>query len=227
MNLSRRFAGASGVVFVLLSVVIGVSAPPIPTLATSGPDVVTYFSKNQGGFLIGNYLGAAALIPGIIVVLYVTIAIRDAEPGRGYVWLIALVTNTTSIAAAITAFALLQAAAVVAPSSPPQLALAITDAGLMSFGLFFLPQAAGVASLAWGFLLTGTMPRAIGWAGVPVAAVMLVASVGTIVRTEPLAAGGLATVAGIGLFFIWFLAISAVLLAPPRRSTTRAAESTP
>jgi hypothetical protein len=84
MNLSRRFAGASGIVFVLLSVAIAVVAPPIPSLATSGPDVVAYFAKNQDSFLIGNYLGALGLLPGIIVILYLIVAIRDAEPERGF-----------------------------------------------------------------------------------------------------------------------------------------------
>jgi hypothetical protein len=215
MNLSRRFAGASGAVFVLLSVTIAVIAPPIPSLATSGPDVVAYFAKNQDSFLIGNYLGALGLLPGIIVILYLIVAIRDAEPERGFIWLLALVTNTSGLAAAVAVFALLQGAAVVAPSSPPQLALALMDAGNMGFGLFFIPQAAGVASLAWGFLRTGTMPRAIAWAGVPIAAIMLVASFGTVVRTEPMAAGGVATVVAFGVFVLWFLAISVVLLVRP------------
>ncbi len=221
MNLSRRVAGASGVIFVLLSVAVAVTAPPVPSLATSGPDVVAYYTKNQDGFLIGNYLGAIALIPGIIVILYLAILIRDSEPGRGFVWLLALVTNTTAIAAGVAGFALLQTAAVVAPSSPPQLALAVNDAAWMIFGMFFIPQAAGVASLAWGFLRTGVLPRVIGWAGVPVAAAMLVASVGTVVRTEPLAAGGVATLVALGLFVIWLLVISAVLLATkPAKAVT-------
>ena len=188
MNLSRRVAGACGVAFVVLSVAIVVTAPPLPTLATSGADVVAYFAKNQGGFLIGNYLGAVALLPGLVLILYLTIAIRDGETGRGYIWLLALVANTSALAVAVAVFVLLQAAAVVAPGSPPQVGLALTDAGMMAFGLFFLPQAAGVAALAWGFLLTGTMPKLIGWSGYLVAAAMVVASVGTVVRTEPLAA---------------------------------------
>ena len=154
------------------------------------------------------------------MILYLIVAIRDAEPGRGFIWVLALVTNTAGLAAAVAVFALLQAAAVIAPSSPPQLALALTDAGVMGFGLFFIPQAAGLASLAWGFLRTGTMPRAIAWAGVPIAAIMLVASFGTVVRTEPLAAGGLVTVVAFGLFVLWFLAISVILLVRPEPKAT-------
>jgi hypothetical protein len=220
VSFPRRLAGASGVVFVLLSVAIAFTAPPIPSLATRGGDIVRYFAKNQGGFLVGNYLGAVALIPAVILVLYLSIEIRDAEPGRGYLWLLVLMTNTMSLAAAVTVFALLQASAVVAPSSPPQLALAISDAGNMSFGFFFLPQGAAVLSTAWGFLQTGTMPREIAWAGVPVAITMLAASIGTLVLTEPLAAGGLVTVVAFGLFVVWLLAISIVLLTTTKPKPT-------
>ena len=59
--------------------------------------------------------------------------------------------------------------------------------------------------------------RAIAWAGVPVAIAMLAASLGTMVLTEPLAAGGLFTLVAFGLFVLWLLAISILLLATKRK----------
>jgi hypothetical protein len=215
MNIPRRFAGISGLVFVILSVAVAVTAPPLPSVAATGSNVLAYFTNNQGGVLIGNYLGAVALLPGFIITLYVVLAIRDAEPGRGYIWLLALVTNTASIAAAVVVFILFQTAAVVAKGSPSELALALSDAAAISFAMFFVPQAAGVASVAWGVQRTGVLPRWIAWFGWLVVVAMLVASFGVIVLTEPLAAGGIVTALAFGLFAVWFLAISITLLLPP------------
>jgi hypothetical protein len=214
VELSRRMAGIAGIVFAVLSVLI-VIAPPIPTLTASGAEIVSYYANNQTGFLVGNYLGAVALLPAFVLVAYLTVQIRAGEPDGGILWVLVIVANATAFAAAMLVFVLLQAAAVVAPGASPQTAKAFSDAGNMAFGFFFLPQAAGVASVAWGFLVTATMVRWIAWLGLVVAVIQLVASLGTVVVTGPLAAGGPVTLVAFVGFVIWFLLISVVLLVRP------------
>jgi hypothetical protein len=75
-----------------------------------------------------------------------------------------------------------------------------------------LPTAAGTAALAWGFLATQWMSRPIGLAGIGVAALLLVASFGTLVVSGPLAAGGSVTIVLLVAFVAWLLWISVTLL---------------
>lgn len=215
MELSRRMAGVAGIVFVVLSVVIAVTAPPLPTLTASGTEVVSYYANNQFGFLMGNYLGAVALLPAFLLVAYLAVQIRKGEPDDGSLWVLVIVSNATAFAAAVLIFVLLQAAAVVAPGAPPQTAKMFSDTANLAFGFFFLPQAAGVAAVAWGFLVTGAMARWIAWLGLLVALIQLVASLGTVVITGPLAAGGPATLVAFVAFLVWFLLVSVVLLVRP------------
>jgi hypothetical protein len=212
MKLSRKLAGLSGVAFVLLSVAIGALAPPPPSLASSGADIVSYYSAHQGGFLAGNYLGAVAILPAFLLVVYLSIAIREAEPEGGHLWLLVIVTNASALTVAMVLFALLQAAAVVAPNSAPPAAKAVSDAANMVFGFSFLPTGAGIAALAWGFLATQSMSRAIGWTGIGVAALVLIASFGTVVVSGPLAAGGIVSLVALLAFVAWLLWISVTLL---------------
>jgi hypothetical protein len=65
------------VAFVMLSVAIVFTAPPLPTLNSTGADIVTYYTDHQYGFLVGNYLGAVAVLPAIIVIVYLTVLVRD------------------------------------------------------------------------------------------------------------------------------------------------------
>ncbi|MDP9326558.1 MAG: hypothetical protein M3O87_08525, partial [Candidatus Dormibacteraeota bacterium] len=158
-------AGIAGVVFVVLSSAIAVTAPPIPTLTASGAEIVTYYANNQTGFLVGNYLGAVAILPAFLLIAYLTIQIRAGETDDGSLWVLVILSNATAFAAAMLIFVLLQTAAVVAPGGPPQTAKAVSDAGNLAFGFFFVPQAAAIASVAWGFLVTGAMVRSIAWLG--------------------------------------------------------------
>ena len=219
VQLSRRLAGISGVVFVVLSVAILATAPPPPTLTSSAAEIVTYYADHQGGFLLGNYLGALALVPAFVVLVYLAVTIRDAEAGRGSLWVLAITTSATALGVTIVLFALLQAAAVVAPAGPPSTAKAVSDVANVTFGFFFVPMGAAVGAIAWGFLATRTMPVWIGWSGIVVALLQLVGSLGTVVITGPLAAGGIVTLVAFSALIAWFLVISVILLVRPLPQT--------
>jgi hypothetical protein len=215
MRISRKLAGVSGVAFVVLSLAIAVTAPLPPSLASSGADIVSYYTAHQGGFLFGNYLGALAILPAFVLVVYLATAVRNSETEGGQIWLLIIVANASALTVAMVLFALLQAAAVVAPGAPPQTAKAISDSANMLFGFSFLPTGAGTAALAWGFLSTPGLSRRIGWTGIAVAALALISSLGTLIVSGPLAAGGIVSIVALVAFVAWFLWISVTLLATP------------
>lgn len=62
-----RAAGWAGIVFSVLSlIVIPLSFPPPPPLGATGAEFSAYYDAHRWGFLIGNYLGIAAFIPGFL-----------------------------------------------------------------------------------------------------------------------------------------------------------------
>jgi type III secretory pathway component EscV len=86
-------AGVAGLVFVVLSAAIVVTAPPIPALTASGAEIMTYYTNNQTGFLVGTYLGAVALLPGFLLIAYLIVQIRRGEPDGGSLWVLVIVAN--------------------------------------------------------------------------------------------------------------------------------------
>jgi hypothetical protein len=212
MSISPRLAGVCGVVFVVLSAAIAVTAPPLPSLAASGTDVVTYFANHHWGFLIGNYLGAVALLFGLPLFVHLTLAVRDGERDGGWLWILVVLTAAAATGFSLTVFTLFQVAAMEAPNLPAATAKALSVAAGMSFAFDLLPIAAVMASLALGFLVTRVMNVWIGRAGLAGAAVCVIASLGTLTTNDPLAAGGAVTLVAFSAFVAWFLWISVVLL---------------
>jgi hypothetical protein len=212
MKLSNRVAGVCGIVFVVLSAAIAVTAPPLPTLTAGAAEVGAYYSAHQGGFLAGNYLGAVALVPGLVLLAFLVQGIRSAEAPGGAVWLLAALASGVGFASALFLLALLQATGVVAPTAEPGTAKALSDVSNIAFGMSLLPLGAMVGSLSWGFLATGVLSRWIGCAGLVVALVNLLASLGTVILTGPMAAGGPATLVAFIALVGWSLWVSIAVL---------------
>lgn len=216
----RRLAGVAGIVFAVLSlIVIPLSPETPPPLGSSPAEIAGYYAAHRLPFLIGNYLGVAAFVPGFIQLAFLAALIRRAEGQDG--WLSMLVLSSGTFVYGVGAAVLLVFQAVpflIGPGREGALE-AMASLANAGFALIFLAGLAFVLAVVWATLSTGALPRWFAYAGVLVAIVSLAQSAGAIV-TEPrwLAGGGLATSLAFMAFFGWLFALGVIFVRPARES---------
>jgi hypothetical protein len=208
-----RWAGLTGLAFVALSGVVLFVAPFWPPAGASAQAVVDFYRAHRLPFLIGNGLALAAAVPSFVQLGALIVLIKKAEGERGWLWAATLVA--VIVAHAVGAIALLAYQAVPFELGPghENVAKGLSDLGGVAFAGFLFIVAGFVLLTSWATWTTRVLPRALGHAGVPVAALCIVASLGGVI-TEPtwLAGGGLFSCLAAGAFFAWCGALSFVFL---------------
>lgn len=210
-----RVAGWSGIAFSVLSlIVIPLEAYPLPPpLGSSGATLAAWFGAHRRGFLIGNYLGVAAFVPGFVQLAVLAARVRRLEGAAG--WLSSLVLGTGTFTYAVFACSL-----VVFQVLPflvdPRLEAAMEAMGSLGAVWFALDGLAAlplVLAVGWATVRVGVLPAWFAWASWLLALLALVMSLGGLTATPPwLAGGGLATGIGFVAFFAWTFAIGVIQL---------------
>ncbi|MFO0762568.1 MAG: hypothetical protein U0359_39375 [Byssovorax sp.] len=209
-----RLAGWAGIVFSILSLIVIplVVTPmtPAPVLGSSGAEIAAWYTAHRMGFLVGNYLGIAAFVPGFVQLAVLAARVRKAEGEDGFLG--ALVLSTGIFAYTVFACSLVVFQVLPFLTDPAE-ARALGWLGSVWFSLDGLAALPFVLSVGWAVGRTGALPRWIAPASWAVAVVALVMSFGSLTMAPGwLAGGGLATFAGFFLFFVWTGALGAAML---------------
>lgn len=207
-----RLAGWAGIVFSILSlIVIPLTASPLPVLGAAGADYARWHAAHRTGFLVGNFLGLAAFLPGLVQLAVLAAAIRRREGEGG--WRAALV-----LASGVFTYAIFFCSLVVFEALPFLLAPRMLDSleamgtlGNVWFAVDGLAALPLVVAVAWAG--RGTLPGWLVTASWLVALLATIMSLGGITASPAwLAGGGVATFVGFTAFFSWTLAIGVVQL---------------
>jgi hypothetical protein len=212
----QRVAGASGIVFALLILVVAVGLAPNPPPSTaSGKDVVAYVSAHRDALGLANYLGALATLFFLTFAAGLRGRLARAETDRGQlanvsfgaaVVLAALLLATASAEVAITQRALENGDVSVAT-------LYVLSAG--AGAVFFFPIAGMVAAGSASGMASRSLPPWLCWVGAIVVVVELLAGAASAVRSGALALDGAVGTAALPAFLVWTLATSIVLVVRP------------
>ncbi len=195
-----------GILFVILSIAIGVTAPPLPTTAADGAAVLEFYTAHRSGFMFGNFLGMLALIPAIPMYTYTAYRIRLAEGAEGWLWLMSLFAGLIAHAVGMVDLAIYQVASL---QTTPELAKLANDLGAMCFAAIF-PALTGCAwAVSIASLTVGGFGRWTGISGVIVGLVCLVVSFGALWPDGVLAVPGPATGGAFLLYIAWTSAMAA------------------
>ena len=208
--IERRVVGLCGISSAILLGIIGVIPPP-PPVGAAASVVVPYFSEHQVGVLVLNYLGLLGLLPFLVVLAYVSGAVRRAE-GSGWLSILVLLTGGLFSAAGFVVLALLQIVAYCALHTTPDVAKALNDATSLTFAMMFLAAAGFNAAFTWANVNTRLWPAWLGLSSMAVAIASIVASFGSIATDGLLAAGGPATLVAFGAFLLWLLAFGGLIV---------------
>src|SRR5207253_811422 len=125
-----------------LSVVIALVAPPWPPAGSPNHAITAYFALHRMPFLIGNYLAAVAVIPGVIQVAALAALARSRDEG-GWLWLAMFGATLIAHASGVVVLANYQALAFLATSATDSgTAVVISELANVGFGFFVIALAA-------------------------------------------------------------------------------------
>ncbi len=210
----HRAAGVAAIAFALLSLAIFPAVAPdvLPPLGASPASVSAYFASHRMPFLIGNYLGIAALVPGLVTLSYLCALFRRAEEPEGWSWLIVMSSGVLFFGVAAVDLIVFQVVPFLSTPGLEASARVASDIAEAAFALLMLPALAFTLSVAWSIHQTSALPRWIATSGVVTAILSLVASFGAIWTPPWLVAGGPVTSLVLVVLAGWFVAIGVVLV---------------
>ena len=223
-----RVAAATGIAFVVLGIIALVVVPQSPQPDASSAEVAAYFTDNRSGILAQTYLFAVAGIFFLWFLGSLRSQLRRAEGGTGRLSAVAFAGGIATFAAFGTGSGISAAlAAGIAPQGDFAVSNAFFELGSqvfsgVSFPVIVLSLAASIAILRYR-----AFPDWLGWLGLAVTLTGIIGSFALFADSGFFAPGGGFSYVAFGLFFVWFLLLSVVLVqqlpvaAPVRATPTR------
>jgi len=222
----------AGIIFSVLSLVVfplvmaSPSSPP-PIVGQSGAEVAVWFDQHRRGFLLGNYLGVAAFLPGFVQLTVLAARIKRAEGEGGFLGTLILTTGTFGYAVFACSLIAFQAMPFLLA---PHLQAAIEALGSLTAVWFALDGLAAFPLLiAVGLAARSTrvLPPWFARFTWVIAFFAFAMSLGSLTASPPwLAAGGMVTGVGFIGFFVWTFVLGVVFMRK-RADAPRAASATP
>lgn len=201
----QPLVGLAGIAYALLSIIVGPMCPqPFPTNVFTGAESAAYFAANQNMFLIGNYLGLVAFLPGLPLFAYTAARIRAKEAADGWIWLMVLMGGVLAHSVGAIDLALYEVAALPAARATPELAKLCLDMAAVTFGFCFLLIGFYALVTSVAALKLGVFSKASGLVGLVVGVLCCAASLGTLfLDNQFLAIPGQFVGGAFVLFFAW------------------------
>jgi hypothetical protein len=221
----RRWTGVVGFVWVLIQV----AAVVLFLIAGSPPEFgdakkFTAWINTNSGLLMGDaFLTGVATLPLLAQFTGLRSIIRNA--GEGWEWAAALFFGAGTVTAAVLIIgsaAEASAAFISGSGTEPTTVRAAWAATQMILTFVYFPSAAVLGIVAYSALRAGILPRWIAWLSGVCAVLDLIAGLtifGGTGGNGPI--GLLPLILGATPVFVWFVAVSVVLVRGPRHTPTR------
>jgi hypothetical protein len=213
---ASRLAGWAGIVFSVLSLIVlpmALPPPPPPALGATGAQLATWFADHKLGFLVGNYLGILAFVPGLVQLAVLAARVRRLQGPNGWFSSLILATGAFTYAMFACSLALFQVLPFLVDARQHDMAEAMGSLAMVWFALDGLGALPLVLFVGWAGRATGALPKwfaPYSWLTALLATVM---SLGAL-TTQPawLAAGGPVSGLGFIAFFVWTGVLGGVFL---------------
>jgi hypothetical protein len=211
---SRLVAGGAGLLFVALTVIPPLIVGVPPPAGASAAAVVMYYTSGREALLAAAWIGAVGIVPSFVFFACIVAIVREAEGEAGWLWLLALL----GLAGAFVTVIVLTALAAILPYSAatisPPVAQVFSDLSGLTLVIYFFPIAVFFGAVGYVLATRGGLPPQLGVAGLAVAVVSLLATVGIFVDWGPLKPGAIITLSVFALQVAWWGVASLALLAP-------------
>jgi hypothetical protein len=211
----RQAAGLAGIVFGVLSAAIFPAIYPDfpPPLGGAASEIVRFHGAHGRDFLIGNYLGLLAMIPGLFKLSYLVRLFRMHEAAESTKSLFVLCTGVFAFGVSTCDLLVFQAIPFVARPGLDAGAKAVSDIAFAGFAIVLIGLAGFMWAIAWANEERWVLPRWLTRAGIPLGIVSLAGSVGACISAPSFwAGGGAMSSICLGAFLVWFFLVDLALL---------------
>lgn len=215
---TQRIAGWCGLVFTVLSLIVipltAGGSEQLPALGGPGEGFARWYGAHKTGFLVGNYLGIAAFVPGFVQLAVLAALFRKKDDEDRWFGAFVLASGTFTYCVFACSLAVFQALPFLVDPASPQASLAAGTIASVWFALDGLAAVPFLLAVAWATLATKeVLPRWFASFTWVVTALAIVMSLGSIwIEPAWLAGGGPATIAGFFAFFVWTGVLAVVML---------------
>lgn len=208
----ERLAAATGIVFVVLGVIALVVGGQAPRPDDPDQEIVSYFVDNRSGLLLQAYLFGLASIFFLWFIGSLRSHLRRAEEETGRLSAVAFGGGVATLAIVLVGISLSAALAFRVAEADPSVAMALFHVGSQAFTLSSFPAVVLVAAASVVIIRTSALPPWLGWLGGLLSLAFLVSGLAVFVESGPLASGGVYGYTVFGVFFLWVLLASVLLV---------------
>ncbi len=209
-SLWERLQAATGLVFVLLSLIALFALPPRPAAGVSAKEIASYYTVHHGAAQAVDYIVLLALLFALWFIGYVRTVFARAEGETHHLSTLFFGSGVAAVAIGLAFWGM----SLALPGQAADLGAikALSDVVNFGFSMAFLPDFLHIGTASVLVLLTGVLPRWVGVFGLVVAVVQFLGSLSLVVTSGFFAVGGLVTFLAFVVFLLDVLVVSIVLI---------------
>jgi hypothetical protein len=214
----RRLIGLFGIAYVVLTIAPALFLPPPPPGGAALDTITRYYVEHREALLVAGWVGLLAFPIGFAFLAGLAVLLRGDDPTSTWLVAVAVVSFVATLSVAAVQGILALATPYVARSASATDLKLLADITQLGFSATFPLEISYFAATGVLAVRTRNLPSWLGYSAFVVVAAALLASLGVVVDSGPLAAGGPVTLVALVAGLLWWLAASFLLLM--RRATT-------
>ncbi len=209
-SLWERLQAATGLVFVLLSLITLFALPARPAAGASAKEIALYYTVHSGAAQTVDYLFLLGLLFSLWFIGYLRTVFTRAEGETHYLSTLFFGSGVAAVAIALAFWGM----GLALPRQAADLGVikALSDVVNLGISITFLPELLHVGTASVLVLRTGALPRWVGVFGLVVAVVQFLGSLSLLIPSGFFAAGGVFTFLAFLALLLDILVVSIVLI---------------
>jgi len=212
----QRLIGSLGMLYVVATIAPAFFLPPPPPGGAPVAEIASYYSGHRDALLVAGWFGLLAFPFGFAFVSGLGLILRGPDTTSAWLVVIALVSISVTLAVAAVQGILALAVPYVSASASPAEVKLLADITQLGFSATFAFEISYFVASGFLALRSPVIPDWLGYTAMIAAFPALLGSLGVVVGSGPLAAGGPATLVALVAGLLWWLAASLLLLLRPR-----------
>jgi len=225
----QRLIGVLGIAYVVLTIAPAFFLPPPPPGGAPLAEVARYYTEHRSGLLLAGWVGLLAFPVGFAFLAGLAMVFRGDDSTSTWLFVTALLSVSVTLSAAAVQGILALATPYVSTAVTPVEVKLLADVTQLGFSATFPFEISYFISIGALGLRTRVLPSWLSYLAFVVTVPALLASLGIVVGSGPLAAGGPATLVALVASLLWWLLAGLLLLVRtlPRSGLTATAATAP
>jgi hypothetical protein len=211
----QRLIGGFGIAYVVLTIAPALFLPPPPPGGAALAEVSRYYTEHREALLVAGWVGLLAFPIGFAYLAGLTVILRGRDSTSTWLAVVALLSISVTLSVAAVQGILALATPYVAGSAAQADVKLLADVTQLGFSATFPLQISYFAAIGFLGLRTRAIPQWLSYGAFVVVVAAVGASLGIIVASGPLAAGGPVTLVALVAGLLWWLVAGVRLLVRP------------